>query len=101
MGSIPGLATSCGVGCRHGSGPVLLCLWYRLVAVVLIRPLAWEPPYAAGMALKSKKKKVQTFKLWMMDVCPHGMCSDLVGGPERCGQTLGGGSLCKGGLGGG
>jgi len=23
----------------------------------LIRPLAWEPPYAAGVALKSKKKK--------------------------------------------
>ena len=23
----------------------------------MIRPLAWEPPYAAGVALKSRKKK--------------------------------------------
>ena len=29
----------------------------RLVAVAPIRPLAWELPYAAGVALKSKKKK--------------------------------------------
>ena len=26
-------------------------------AVAPVRPLAWEPPYAAGVALKSKKKK--------------------------------------------
>ena len=25
--------------------------------VALIRPLVWDPPYAAGTALKSKKKK--------------------------------------------
>ena len=49
---------SCGVGCRLGSDPVLLWLWCRLVAVALIQPLAWEPPYAVGVALKSKKKKV-------------------------------------------
>ena len=34
-----------------------LWLWCRLVAVAPIRPLAWEPPYAAHVALKSKKKK--------------------------------------------
>ena len=48
---------SCGVGHRHGSDPVLLRLWCRLAAVAPIRPLAWEPPYAAGAALKKKKKK--------------------------------------------
>ena len=37
--------------------PTLLWLWCRLVATVLIRPLAWESPYATGVALKSKEKK--------------------------------------------
>ena len=32
-------------------------LWCRLAAVALIRPIAWELPYALGMALKTKKKK--------------------------------------------
>ena len=36
---------------------VLLWLWCRPAAVVPIRPLAWELPYALGVALKSKKKK--------------------------------------------
>ena len=31
-------------------------LWYRLAATAPIQPLAWEPPYAAGATLKSKKK---------------------------------------------
>ena len=48
---------NCGVGCRHGLDPALLWLWPRLTAVVPIRPLAWEPPYVAGVALKRKKKK--------------------------------------------
>ena len=30
---------------------------HRLAGAALIRPLAWELPYAAGVALKSKKKK--------------------------------------------
>ena len=34
---------------------VLLWLWHRLVAVVPIRPLAWEPSYAAGTDLKKTK----------------------------------------------
>ena len=41
-----------GVGCRHGLD---LWLWCRPVAVAPIRPLAWERPYAAGVALKDKK----------------------------------------------
>ena len=39
---------------RHGLDPTLLWLWHRLAAASLIQPLAWEPPYAAGVALKSK-----------------------------------------------
>ena len=48
---------SCGVDCRHDSDLVLLWLWLWQAAVALIRPLAWEAPYASGVALKSKKKK--------------------------------------------
>ena len=29
----------------------------RLVAMALIQPLAWEPLYATGMAIKRQKKK--------------------------------------------
>ena len=59
---------SCGVGCRRGSDPALLWLWHRPVATSLIRPLAWEPPYAAGAAQemakrqKNKNKKQQKKK---------------------------------------
>ena len=35
----------------------LLWLWCRPAALALIKPLAWEPPYASSVALKSKKKK--------------------------------------------
>ena len=65
-GSIPGLAQwvkdprvamSCGVGRRHDSGLVLLWLWCRLAAAALIRPLAWELPYASPAALRSKEGK--------------------------------------------
>ena len=35
----------------------MLWLWCRLAAAAPIRPLAWERPYAAGAALKSKEKK--------------------------------------------
>ena len=48
---------SCGVGHRCGSDPILQWPWYRLAAVALNRPLAWEPPQAAGVAIKRKKKK--------------------------------------------
>ena len=47
---------SCGVGCRRGLDPVLLWLWLRLVATAPIQPLAWEPPYAAGVAQRNSKK---------------------------------------------
>ena len=52
---------SCGVGLRHGSDPTLLWFWHRPAATALIRPLAWEPPFAMGAALEKakwqKKKK--------------------------------------------
>ena len=48
---------SCGVGHRHGSDLELLWLWYRPVATALIRPLAWEPPCAAGAALEKTKRQ--------------------------------------------
>ena len=54
---------SCGVGHRHGSDLVLLWLWCRLAAAAPIGPLAWEPPYAAGTALKRPKKKI-AFRLY-------------------------------------
>ena len=49
-GSIPDLA-------QWVKALALLWLWCRLVAVALIRPLAWEPPYAMGVALETTKKK--------------------------------------------
>ena len=68
-GSIPGLAQwvkgsgdamSCGVGHRHSSNLALLWLWHKPAATAPIRPLAWEPPYAAGVALKGQKTTTTT-----------------------------------------
>jgi len=36
---------------------VLLWLWCRPAAVAPVPPLAWEPPYAVGAALKRKKRR--------------------------------------------
>ena len=36
---------------------MLLWLCCRPAAVALIQPLAWEPPYATGVALKSKERE--------------------------------------------
>ena len=50
---------SCGVGRRHGSDLAWLGLGLGLwlAATAPIGPLAWEPPYASGVALKDKKIK--------------------------------------------
>ena len=48
---------SCGVGCRYGLELVLLRLWHRPATIALIQPLAWELPYAVGLALKKEKEK--------------------------------------------
>ena len=58
---------SCGVGCRLSSDLALLWLWCRLVALAPIRHLAWELPYAAGVALKKKPKKKRSFP----SACAH------------------------------
>ena len=66
-GSIPGpsqwvkgsgVAKSCSVGQRCSSDPTLLWLWCRPTAAAApIQSLAWELLYAAGAALKRKRKK--------------------------------------------
>ena len=52
---------SYGIGHRHGLDLVLLWLWRRQAATALIQPLAWEPPYATGAALKTKINKYSVF----------------------------------------
>ena len=55
-----GIAMSCGVSRRCSLDPMLLWLWLwlwcRLAAGSPNRPLAWELPYAEGLALKRQKK---------------------------------------------
>jgi len=48
---------SCGVGGRRSLDLALLWLWHRLAAAALIGHLAWQPPYALGVTLKSQKLK--------------------------------------------
>ena len=49
-GSIPGLA-------QWAKDSELLWLWCRPAATAPIGPLAWEPSYAMGAALKRQKTK--------------------------------------------
>ena len=72
---------SCGVGCRCGSDMALLWLWCRLAAIALIRPLAWELPYASSAALKSKKIKIKMncFVLWKISQITFSFnCADFL-----------------------
>ena len=50
VGSIPSLA-------QWVEDPELLWLWCRPTATALIRPLAWEPPYAARAAIEKAKRQ--------------------------------------------
>ena len=50
LGLIPGLA-------QWVKDPPLLWLWCRLAATAPIRPLAWEPSYAKGVALEKAKRQ--------------------------------------------
>ena len=56
------------MGHRCGWDLVLLWLWCRPAAVAPVGPLAWEPPYVVGVALKEKK---ETTKEPTADVCEH------------------------------
>ena len=49
------MVVSYDLGHRCGLNPVWLWLRCGPAAVTPIRPLAWEPPYAAGEALKNEK----------------------------------------------
>ena len=60
MGWGSSVAIGCGVSGRSGSVLALLWLWRRPAATAPIRPLAWETPCAAGVALKSKSRKTKT-----------------------------------------
>ena len=52
------------LGRRRCSYPTLLLLWlwHRPAATALIRPIAWKPPYAEGVALENAKKKKKKTK---------------------------------------
>ena len=72
---------SCSIGHRCGSDPLLLWLWHRPTTAALIQLLAQELPYAAGAALKRKKKHTCTpifmaslfiiAKTWKQLKCPE------------------------------
>ena len=57
MGKVSGSALSCAVGHRRSLDVAMLWLWHRPAAAALIQPIAWEPAYATGAALISKKIK--------------------------------------------
>ena len=42
---------------QRAEDPAWLGLWCRPAATTPIGPLAWEPPYAMGVALKRQKNK--------------------------------------------
>ena len=66
------VAVSCGVGRRQGSDLMLLWLRRRMVAVAPIRPLAWERPYAAGVAIKKNAKVYPLhWKFWRVHSVLH------------------------------
>ena len=59
--SVPGLAQCvkdplfcCELWCGLQTHCDLALLWRRPTAMALIQPLAWELPYASGVALKTK-----------------------------------------------
>ena len=59
-GLIPGLSVGWESGLAMSRGSLdsaLLWLWCGSAAAAPILPLAWEPPHAAGAALKQQQKK--------------------------------------------
>ena len=87
LASLSGLrirhSVSCGVGRRRGSDLALPWLWHRPATVALIHPLAWEPPYAMGVALKRQNKNKQT-KSSRARVLERGMRGSVPGWWQLC-----------------
>ena len=48
-----------------------MLLWHRLTAEAVIWPLAWECPYAVGLALKRKQKNKQQKTISSHKLYPH------------------------------
>ena len=71
---------SCGVGRRCDSDLAWLWLWCRLEATALIGPLAWESPYATGVALKKRQKDKKTKKKKEEEEEEEEMCTLLKDG---------------------
>ena len=65
---------SCGAGRRHSSDLMLLWLWCRLAVIGPIQPLAWEPPYAVGVALKKKNWEETDQNVNRSHICMIGTC---------------------------
>ena len=62
---------SCAVG--HRCSLDLALLWHRLAATALTGLLAWEPPYAVGVAMKRPKKKKSRIKSIAKKEVPHSL----------------------------
>ena len=76
MGEGFSIALGCVVGCRQGSDPALLWLWYRPADIALIIHLSWAILYAADAVLKKRKKNLKRtimgeFPLWLSGKKPN------------------------------
>ena len=56
---------SCGVGGRRCLDPALLWFWCGPAETAPIRPLAWEPPYAVGLALEKAKRQKKNIYVYI------------------------------------
>ena len=68
-----GIAMSRRIGRRRGLDPTLLWLWRRPAAVAPIQLLAWESPYAMGVALKRQKTKQKNNLEWSAAAVEYGV----------------------------
>ena len=69
--------------------PRWLWLWCRPAATALIRPLAWEPPYAIGVAVKKKKEKHSLIQNAAISIFTHLVPFYLFGVSFHCLYIIG------------